>query len=66
MLFKIWFYFFTNRTMWNECLVKLFLDAKKVEWCSIRRILYYGMILKNVLESINLNIQDITTDELRN
>jgi len=58
--------FFNNNTMKNNYLIDLFLDAKKVEWCSLRTLLYYRMIICNVLESIDLKIEDITTEELRN
>lgn len=63
---KIWFYYLTNKTMENNYLINLFLDAKKVEWCSNKTLLYYQMIVKNVIKEINKDIRDITTEELRN
>ena len=52
--------------MWNDYLIDLFIDAKKVEWCSLRTLLYYKMIIYNVLDNINMSIEEVTTEELRN
>lgn len=49
----------------NYDLLNSFLSAKKVEGCSIRTIHYYKTTLIKMLESVNLKIENITTDDLR-
>ena len=45
--------------------VQLFLAAKRVEGCSEKTIRYYDSTLKNVLKSIDKDVLQITTDDLR-
>ena len=46
-------------------LITLFLAAKRVEGCSDKTIRYYQSTIKNVLASVNKDVLQITTDDLR-
>ena len=46
-------------------LITLFLAAKRVEGCSDKTIRYYQSTIKNVLTSVNKDVLQITTDDLR-
>ena len=45
--------------------IQLFLAAKRVEGCSEKTIRYYDSTLRNVLKTINKDVLQITTDDLR-
>lgn len=45
--------------------VQVFLAAKRVEGCSEKTIRYYDSTLRNVLKTINKDVLQITTDDLR-
>ena len=45
--------------------VQLFLAAKRVEGCSEKTIRYYDSTLRNALDTINKDVLQITTDDLR-
>ena len=49
----------------NQELLMSFLSAKQIEGCSEKTIDYYGNTIFKMLESINLKIENITTDDLR-
>lgn len=49
----------------NYDLLKLFIVAKQVEGCTIRTIEYYRSILKIFLDSINIPLQEVTTNHIR-
>ena len=49
----------------NQELLVSFLSAKQIEGCSEKTIDYYGNTIFKMLESINLKIENITTDDLR-
>ena len=46
-------------------LIALFIAAKRVEGCSDKTINYYQSTIRNVLNSIDKDILEITTDDLR-
>lgn len=50
----------------NKELLKNFLSAKEIEGCSQRTIDYYNSTLIKMLDSLNLKIESITTEDLRN
>lgn len=45
--------------------IQIFLAAKRVEGCSEKTVHYYDSTIRNVLESINKDPANITTDDLR-
>lgn len=49
----------------NEEYLKLFLEAKRIEGCSVRTIQYYKSTVEKMLQSFNKPIRKITTEELR-
>lgn len=49
----------------NTKLVNLFIAAKKVEGCSANTLKYYSNTINKMLSSIQKNIRDIQTDDLR-
>jgi len=49
----------------NSQYVTLFLDAKSVEGCSKRTIVYYGATIENMITEIQKPIRKITTEDLR-
>ena len=49
----------------NQELLVSFLSAKQIEGCCEKTIDYYGNTIFKMLESINLKIENITTDDLR-
>lgn len=46
-------------------LVQLFLSAKRVEGCSDKTVLYYDSTIRNVLNAVEKDVRDVTTDDLR-
>ena len=56
------------KSILNEFEVELlvsFLSAKQIEGCSEKTIDYYGNTIFKMMESVNLKIESITTDDLR-
>lgn len=49
----------------NEKMVEMFIDAKKVEGCSMRTLAYYQTTILKVLRSFDKHLTHITTDDLR-
>jgi len=49
----------------NEAYLKLFLDAKRIEGCSVRTIQYYRATLARMLETIPGPVRKITTEDMR-
>jgi site-specific recombinase XerD len=49
----------------NHELSVSFLSAKQIEGCSEKTIDYYGNTIFKMMESVNLKIESITTDDLR-
>lgn len=54
-----------DETKENHELLINFLSAKQIEGCSERTITYYKSTIFKMLDSLNLKIEDITTDDLR-
>ena len=50
----------------NQDLLINFLSAKQIEGCSERTINYYKSTIFKMLNYLNLKIENITTDDLRN
>ena len=49
----------------NESLLKSFFAAKRLEGCSNKTISSYSIIIEKMLNNIDKNIEDITTNDLR-
>ena len=49
----------------NDSIIKSFLSAKHLEGCSIRTIKTYDIIINKMIENINKNIEEITTEDIR-
>ena len=49
----------------NEKLLKAFLSAKKLEGCSPRTIKSYGATVRKMLKVVDKNIENITTEDIR-
>lgn len=49
----------------NEEYLELFLEAKRIEGCSVRTIQYYKSTVEKMLQSLNEPIRKITTERLR-
>ena len=54
-----------NRVTNNDYL-KMFLEAKKVEGCSLRTLSYYRVTLQHLLKKLTIPIRKMTTDDIRN
>ena len=54
-----------NKEKSNDKLEKLFIDAKRLESCSNKTILYYISTIEMMLNKINKNIIEIETEDLR-
>ena len=50
----------------NEEYLKMFIDAKKIEGCSMRTLEYYHQTVKHMLQKVKCPIRKITTDQMRN
>jgi len=55
-----------NESQENQELLKSFLAAKEIEGCSERTLAYYNSTIIKMLDSLNLRIESITTEDLRN
>ena len=49
----------------NERYLEMFISAKDIEGCSERTLVYYRSTIKNMLSKINVPVQKITTEMLR-
>lgn len=49
----------------NTEYLRMFLDAKKIEGCSIRTLKYYETTVQHLLEKLDLPIRKMTTDDIR-
>lgn len=49
----------------NETYLKLFLDAKRIEGCSVRTIQYYRVTLARMFDAISVPVRKITTEDMR-
>lgn len=49
----------------KEDYVSIFLSAKRVEGCSERTISYYKSTIDNMVESLNLDVRYLTTNDIR-
>lgn len=49
----------------NQYFIELFLGAKKIEGCSYKTLKYYRATINNTLNSINKEVKNIVTDDLR-
>ena len=49
----------------NDEYLKRFLDAKKIEGCSLRTLQYYEVTVKHMLKHIETPIRKMSTDEIR-
>lgn len=50
----------------NQEYLEMFLNAKKIEGCSDRTIIYYKSTVERLLEVVNLPVRSIDTDAIRN
>lgn len=50
----------------NEDILNRFISAKEIEGCSIRTLNYYKDNISKMLDTVNLPINEITTETLRN
>lgn len=55
----------TKSEISNEKYMKMFVDAKKVEGCSIRTIRYYQMTIEHLLKMVSKPIRKVSTEEIR-
>ena len=49
----------------NTEYLKMFLDAKRIEGCSVRTLQYYETTVRHMLKYISTPIRKVTTDEIR-
>ena len=54
-----------NESKENQELLKNFIAAKEIEGCSERTLAYYNSTITKLLDSLNLRIESITTEDLR-
>ena len=50
----------------NEEILNKFISSKEIEGCSVRTLKYYKDNITKMLETVNLQINEITTETLRN
>nr|WP_235670931.1 tyrosine-type recombinase/integrase [Mycoplasmopsis bovis] len=55
-----------NTNITNSELISIFIDAKKLEGCSFKSLLYYQSLLTNATNAISKPINEIETSDLRN
>lgn len=55
----------SDRTISNQEYLQLFLDAKKIEGCSMRTLQYYRVTIKKFFEKVEEPIRKITTEQIR-
>ena len=49
----------------NNNYLNMFISSKEVEGCSKRTVKYYREIVERLIENINKNVKEITTDDIR-
>ena len=49
----------------NNEYLKMFIDAKRIEGCSMRTLSYYQVTVEHLLSQITCPIRKITTDQIR-
>ena len=49
----------------NQDYLTMFLEAKKIEGCSMRTLQYYKVTIEKLLENVACNIRKISTEEIR-
>ncbi len=49
----------------NKKMIELFFSAKRVEGCSEKSLKYYKATIETMLETVDKNVQEIETDDLR-
>lgn len=54
-----------QKTVSNDEFLQLFLDAKKIEGCSVRTIKYYKVTVEGLLRSTKMPVRKMTTEEIR-
>lgn len=54
-----------KETIENQDYMRLFLDAKRIEGCSVRTIQYYRTTIEKMFEFIKTPIRKVTTEEIR-
>lgn len=50
----------------NEEILNKFISSKEIEGCSVRTLKYYKDNISKMLDTVNLPIDEITTETLRN
>ena len=50
----------------NEEILNKFISSKEIEGCSVRTLKYYKDNITKMLDTVNLPINEITTETLRN
>ena len=50
----------------NEEILNKFISSKEIEGCSVRTLKYYKDNISKMLDTVNLPINEITTETLRN
>ena len=50
----------------NEEILNKFIPSKEIEGCSVRTLKYYKDNISKMLDTVNLPINEITTETLRN
>lgn len=50
----------------NKEYLNMFIAAKTIEGCSMRTIKYYSTTIERLLDSLNISIRKVTTDDMRN
>lgn len=54
-----------NKYFSNQNFIELFLAAKKIEGCSAKSMKYYKSTIENMLKTVDKNVKNIMTDDLR-
>ena len=49
----------------NNTYLQMFLDAKKIEGCSVRTLQYYQITVERLFQMIETPVRKITTEEIR-
>lgn len=49
----------------NEEYLKMFLEAKQIEGCSERTLIYYNSTVQNLIERITVPVRKMTTEDIR-
>ena len=49
----------------NEEYLKMFLEAKQIEGCSERTLIYYNSTVQNLIERVTIPVRKMTTEDIR-